>query len=161
MQLLLCQRNATEGMGGSLAISILKSMMFRSKGLVSKQQFLHLILGARAELFCVSAVPDDQCFDGAVLTASVMIHAGQWRQGLSSMTLPRWPTVTGVLGASKKVKSVPAVDPADSNIELADFQGMPRCYESGPCSHPLATPSAVVSRACYSTTMCFTRRTPL
>ncbi len=61
----------------------------------------------------------------------VTAPAGQWRQGLSSMSFPRWPKVTGGLGASKKVKPVPAVDPADSNIEMADFQGMPRCYESG------------------------------
>ena len=47
------------------------------------------------------------------------------------MSFPRWPKMTGTLGASKKVKPVPAVDPADSNIEMADFQGMPRCYESG------------------------------
>ncbi|CAL5223602.1 g6141 [Coccomyxa viridis] len=81
---------------------------------------------------------------------------GQWRQGLSSMSFPRWPKMTGTLGASKKVKPVPAVDPADSNIEMADFQGMPRCYESGSDCEDLLSSDASVSssQTCASTPHC-------
>ena len=59
--------------------------------------------------------------------------AGQWRQGLFSMSLPRWSSVTVALGATRKAKPAPTVDAADTDIELADFQGMPRCSESGLC----------------------------
>ena len=77
------------------------------------------------------------------------MHAGQWRQGLLSMSFPRWPKVTGGLGASKKVKPVPAVAPADSNIEMADFQGMPRCYESGLHSTSLHAICCIVRSRAY------------
>ena len=61
--------------------------------------------------------------------------AGQWRKGLTSMSFPRWPRSAAAQGATR-AKSVPAVDPADIDIELADFQGMPRCYDSGAQSLP-------------------------
>ena len=51
------------------------------------------------------------------------------------MSFPRWPRSAAAQGATR-AKSVPAVDPADIDIELADFQGMPRCYDSGAQSLP-------------------------
>ena len=51
------------------------------------------------------------------------------------MSFPRWPRSAAAQGATR-AKSVPAVDAADIDIELADFQGMPRCYDSGAQSLP-------------------------
>ena len=65
-----------------------------------------------------------------VFSELLSMLAGQWRKGLTSMSFPRWPRSAAAQGATK-AKSVPAVDPADIDIELADFQGMPRCYDSG------------------------------
>ena len=64
----------------------------------------------------------------------ITLFAGQWRNGLPSISFPKWSR--SLASASiPKAKASPAVDLSGNDVELADFQSMTTRYDSGaaPC----------------------------
>ena len=56
--------------------------------------------------------------------------AGQWRNGLPTISFPKWSRCIAAARTSK-AKASPAVNLSGNDVELADFQGMARRYDSG------------------------------